>query len=338
MYLVRSGGLQGYPQLVRSMGCSPVELLNCVGLNLSALHRPDTYLPYEKVAELLTLSAEVCDEELFGLKLATHQGRKTLGVLGLFISNQASIGKGLEMSQRFIHFHASGVALNRVDMGRFSLFKLVLDLPESLDLDQLRQLSIGLVYRLVQRLAGESWHPLKILFRQIQPSTGLREMERFFSCTVSCASELDGMMIENHILARPPAASADQMKGFLDEHIRSMENDFPDSIVDQTRHTISSLLPISECTLDNVAKLLDLHPRILQRRLSKQGTGFQPLIDETRLNIAKNSLRHSNASLTDLALNLGFAELSVFSRAFKRWTGASPSEWRLKGTIHPDYP
>ncbi len=328
MHIVRAGGLEGFQQLVKSMGYNPNDLLRAVDLDPAVIRQPDIYVPYEKVAELLRDSATRCHDPLFGLKLSTLQGRRTLGLLGLFMSLQPTIAQGLAIGSRFGHFHATGVSTKRLDVGSFTLLELELDLPESIGLEQLRQLSIGLMYRVSQQLIGNSWKPLKVLLRQPEPPGGIRAMEQHFGCPVACASELDGLMLDNRILAQPPSAPSAQMQEFLDEHIQSMEANFPDNIVEQVRHTIVSLLPISECNLSNVARVFNLHPRVLQQRLSQRGTGFQRLLDETRSKIARQYLQHTKMSLTDIALNLGFAELAVFSRAFKRWMGMSPSIWR----------
>ena len=77
-----------------------------------------------------------------------------------------------------------------------------------------------------------------------------------------------------------------------------------------------------------VARIVDLHPRVLQQRLAAQGSSFSALLESRRLRLAKEHLAHSDIDLTTLALNLGYAELAVFSRAFKRWQGVSPRAWR----------
>ncbi len=318
MHIVRAAGIEGFQQLVKSMGYNPNELLRTVELDPSVIRQPDIYVPYEKVAELLRNSAVQCNEPLFGLKLSALQGRQTLGLLGLFMSLQPTIEQGLEIGSQFVRFHVTGASMKRMDVGSFTLLELEFDLPESIGLEQLRQLSIGLVYRVSRQLIGDSWKPLKVLFQQAEPPGGIRAIEQHFECPVSCGAELDGVMIDNRILTRPPSAPSVQMQELLDEHIKSMDMNFPDNIVEQVRHTIVSLLPISECGLNNVARVFNLHPRVLQQRLSQRGTSFQRLLDETRSKIARQYLQHTRMSLTDIALHLGFAELAVFSRAFKR--------------------
>ena len=82
----------------------------------------------------------------------------------------------------------------------------------------------------------------------------------------------DGILVDNSILAEPPVASKLKTQEFIDDHISAMEADYPDNIVQQVRHTINGLLPISDCRLENVAKVFNLHPRVLQQKLASSGS------------------------------------------------------------------
>jgi AraC-like DNA-binding protein len=95
-------------------------------------------------------------------------------------------------------------------------------------------------------------------------------------------------------------------------------------------HLIGSLLNTGECNIDAVSNSLGLQPRVLQKRLKAENSSFSRLLQDTRLEIAKQNLLHDKTSITDLALNLGYADVSVFSRHFKQWTGVSPRNWRIQ--------
>ena len=156
MHFVRAGSLEGFPELVQSLGCNPQHLLQAVDLHPEMTRVPDVYLPYEKVARLFSLAAERCREDLFGLKLARLQGDRALGLLGLIVSLQPTLGDGLRTASKSLRFHASGVALKKLEMGAHSSFELEFAMPEMIGLVQLRQVSIGLLHHVVQQLVGEA--------------------------------------------------------------------------------------------------------------------------------------------------------------------------------------
>jgi AraC-like DNA-binding protein len=87
-----------------------------------------------------------------------------------------------------------------------------------------------------------------------------------------------------------------------------------------------------ETRLEQVADLFAIHRRTLNRRLRAQGTSFKALVDETRYDIARQLLRDTRLPTTEIAATLDYSECSAFVRAFRRWSGTSPSAWRAEHT------
>jgi AraC-like DNA-binding protein len=81
-------------------------------------------------------------------------------------------------------------------------------------------------------------------------------------------------------------------------------------------------------TEESIADALHLSRRSLQRRLKEEGTSYTQVLDETRRQLAAQYVRHSRLSINEITYLLGFSEPSNFSRAFRRWTGASPTAYR----------
>jgi AraC-like DNA-binding protein len=94
------------------------------------------------------------------------------------------------------------------------------------------------------------------------------------------------------------------------------------------RGRLRELLPEGKAEASHVAEALALSTRSLHRKLAEVGRTFHDVVSEFRRAEAERLLSQGKASLSDVALRLGFADQSAFSRAFKRWTERSPSEWR----------
>ena len=90
---------------------------------------------------------------------------------------------------------------------------------------------------------------------------------------------------------------------------------------------LAATLPAGTDVVD-VASALHMSARTLQRRLEEEGTRFTEVLDRVRLELARTALRDPETTLTDVAFRLGFGDLATFSRAFKRWTGKPPGQWR----------
>ena len=83
-------------------------------------------------------------------------------------------------------------------------------------------------------------------------------------------------------------------------------------------------------TLKQVAERLEVHPRTLQRRLNEVDSSFQDILETVRKDMAKRYLADHSMSLAEVAFLLGYHDQSSFNRAFKEWTGESPSGFREK--------
>lgn len=100
------------------------------------------------------------------------------------------------------------------------------------------------------------------------------------------------------------------------------------SATDRVRAAIPTILGEGEPTLERTARLLRVGRRTLQRRLGEEGTTFGAIVDDVRLAIAKDAVRDEGLSFAEVSHRLGFAGESAFFRAFKRWTGMTPTQFR----------
>ncbi len=96
------------------------------------------------------------------------------------------------------------------------------------------------------------------------------------------------------------------------------------------RHCMKPLLMQGEFTLDAIAKRVEIHPRMLNRRLFDEGTSFIAIRDEARFRLAQELLALTDLPIGDVAAALSFSSHGNFVRAFRRWGGITPSEWRSR--------
>ena len=100
----------------------------------------------------------------------------------------------------------------------------------------------------------------------------------------------------------------------------------------RVRQAIETQLPQGDPDPAAIAKRVGMSLRNLQRKLAEEGTSFQALLDETRAGMARGYLDEARYSVSEITYLLGFSGVSNFSRAFKRWTGQSPSAYRHTGS------
>jgi AraC-like DNA-binding protein len=121
-----------------------------------------------------------------------------------------------------------------------------------------------------------------------------------------------------------PGADAGRLR-MAQEQVRHASR--PD-LLHQVRCALRRLLLQDQHSGDQVAQMLAMHRRTLNRRLKARGTTFQEVLDDVRFGVARELLSMSEISLDDVAATLGYAGVSSFLRTFYRWTGTTPGRWR----------
>jgi AraC-like DNA-binding protein len=127
--------------------------------------------------------------------------------------------------------------------------------------------------------------------------------------------------------ATPPRADPVERQRLI-EIAREMNPKAAADLATQVRHMIRHQLHYEGPTMAAVAGELGLHPRTLRRRLADEGETFEHLRDTVRFAVSRELIELTGIPISEVADFLGFSSLAVFSRAFRRWSGASPSDWR----------
>ena len=118
--------------------------------------------------------------------------------------------------------------------------------------------------------------------------------------------------------------------------INKIEQQYPQPEVDllsEVEILIRQSLQSQQYQIDKIAKHLSLHPRTLQRKLQDLGISYSGLLEKIRRSIVQERLANANISITQLSDYLGYADNTALTRAFKRWFGITPTEWK-KNTKH----
>ncbi|WP_430463011.1 AraC family transcriptional regulator [Thalassolituus sp. LLYu03] len=188
-------------------------------------------------------------------------------------------------------------------------------------------LTLGLV-RFFRYVTDDAFRPSHIHFTHEAPDC-VSEHERIFQCPVSF-SQPDNRIVFSRTLLDLPSSHAEpellQLHEKLAiEHVAKLERQ---DIVAQVFRVFGEILETAQVSLEEVAERLGIRARTLRSRLSDAGTNFNQLLAEYRCNLAKRLLASTDESIDEIVYLTGFSEPSTFYRAFKRWTGQTPVEYR----------
>lgn len=191
------------------------------------------------------------------------------------------------------------------------------------------ELSLGMFCNIFRHALGDDWAPVEICFEHEAPEGAAAHAEcfgapvRFGSHTNAIAffrRDLDSTMPE----ADPYLYSI--IESFLKSRTQINEN--PEDLAAVVREQIKMHLKESAPTLKDIAAVLGLSDHRLRRKLRSHGLSYQELLRAARRELALKYIADPDISLTEVALSLGYSELSAFSRAFHAWTGMYPQRYR----------
>jgi AraC-like DNA-binding protein len=170
--------------------------------------------------------------------------------------------------------------------------------------------------------------PSSLWFANARPPA-IEPLARFFgTAAIAFGAEDSGLAFPREVLDRSlPGAderTAITIAALVDA---ALPGPAPESLSRRVAERIGATLPDGS-NVHEVARALHMSARTLQRRLEQEGTRFGEIVDGVRLDVARRLLADRANTLGDIAFRLGFADLATFSRAFKRWTGEPPGQWR----------
>ncbi|MCM2321310.1 MAG: AraC family transcriptional regulator [Pseudomonas sp.] len=329
---VVAGWLAAVTRTLEALGHDADQLLLEAGADLA-----DKYVQEARFSSALTrrfwpLAVARTGHADIGLHAARFVCPTTFHALGFSLWASASLYEALERMVRFAALLNDGADLALEAEGdnyRFCMRVQVLDqqaqiAPEGVDY------FLGAVSKLLRDMRGPAFAPLEVNLRRAAPvdPTPWRE---HFGAPVHFAAHDDSLLLNAAELRRPlPTGNpelARQNDRLVAEYLARHQLLNPAL---QVRARLLELLPGGTPSLEAVAAALGSNPRTLQYRLTRQGTSFSEILDEVRASLARQYVQQSQQSFSALAYALGFSEPSHFNRAFKRWTGETPSRFRAR--------
>lgn len=267
------------------------------------------------------------------VELARALDARALGVVGQVVLRADDLAHAYELNTRFARLNDTGVTMSRIERdGRIGL--AIQHRPEVHAMRFPIELMLGLGFRVLQHAAGRM-DALQLHEVTFSHAAGfpLQAYEELFGAPVRFDATESALWFPPEALHVPFAGRDPIVRRFLETHAESLLATLPavlPPVIAQVREAIAIELATSGADLSRVAKRLAMSVRTLQRRLEESGTSYQAVVDDVRSSLARALLRDRTRSIVDVAFELGYADLKGFYRAFRRWTQATPAEWRAR--------
>ena len=317
--------VKAFGRALDAAGCDGSALLAEAGFDLSHLGGPDARCPLAKTARLWRVALDATGDEAFGVKLASYFTHTAFHSLGYGLSASSTLKEAFE---RVLHY--SNVVSDAIGYRFFRCgaeYHFYIEPRTELPIESIDAL-VGTHLRMCRSLIGRDFSPLSIELRRPRPAV-IDDFERLWRAPLRFNAEFNRLRFDPTGIERVLDSGNPELARLSDAvSARYLVRIERHNIEARVREVVAQRLAGGEPTQEDVAEILNMSSRTLQRKLGDGGTTFKKIVDETRHAQALAHFTIPQMRVSEVTRLLGFSCSSSFTRAFKRWTGLSPSEWR----------
>ena len=313
-------------------GVDVAQWLSQQRVSLAQLQATDHLIPWQALAPLFRRAEAMTGDRSLGLKVGQRLRINTHGVVGFAAMNSRTVRCLVNLFERFVPLRINMVTVHHQedDEGMRICVDEVVPLGQNKAL--LISAVIAALYNIIDFITSGSNYVRRVNFSF--PAICDDDFARsLFRCDVQFEQSWSGLYLPHSVLDQP-LKSADpqifkQAEALCERELARMQADT--SCAGRLRRVLLAHQP-HFVSLKAAATLLHMTPRTLHRRLLAEGVTFQQILDDVRQHLAEECLRNSTVAIETLAYALGYSDASNFRRAFRRWTGWSPSVYRQRQT------
>ena len=305
----------------------PAPLYKRAGIDPEVISNANARINVEHMDSVWNEAVELIDDPTFGVKMVQYWHPSMMGALGYAWLVSSTLRRAMHRIDRYIHTVTEGLETKLEDTPaglRLSFF-IVGDITLQ---PQQHTLIIAVIMHMCRFNYGDELVASQVHLARPAPEEP-KDILDFFRTEVHFDADVDSITITRADSDIELSSSNKQIALMHDEMLMKYLVEIKKGdIVQQVQSIILDNLPDGQVTDKLVASELNLSERSMQRRLKEHKTTFRYLLDSVREMVAKQYIENPVNRMSDIAFLLGFSEQSAFSRAFKKWTGKSPVEYR----------
>jgi AraC-like DNA-binding protein len=318
----------GLLDAIAAAGGEPDAALRAARVQRSTLQRAEGVMASGAFSRLLEEAARSTGDDCFGLHFGERFDPRDVGLLAYVVLNSPTLAAAMYNVARYVHIHNSAVRATFGTDGRRAYVRYRLTESAQGGVRQHNEYSMVMLWKALRSITQETWAPAAVEFAHDAP--GSCDYFRSFGCAVDFGCPANALVVEHDFVERRVREADGKLYRLLRRQLDRILAELPrvDDLLDAVRRAIGEALESADAKLERVAAKLSMSPRTLERRLKARGSSYRDVVADTRKACAIAYLRTGERSVTEIAFLLGYSEVSAFNRAFKRWTGSTPLEYR----------
>jgi AraC-like DNA-binding protein len=308
----------------------PVDgLLKEFGLTQTDLASPEARLPYASGLGLIERAASLVGDPSYGLRLGASRDTRDLGLLGFLALNSPTLMDAITNMERYYKVVREGGELKVERDGAQVAIRFRPADPALRGFRQNSYFVAATVVRACRDLTRQAISPIRVEFAREEPEAKV-EHAAILGCPVKFGAEWTTLIYAEETTCLPVKGADAKLLQILELACQKIVGPIPEmqDLVHEVRQLIVERLPRGSANIDAIAEELAMSSKTLERRLAKSNESFSALLDGTRYKAAKHYLEETDMPLSQVAYMAGYTESAALVRAFRRWTGATPMQFR----------
>ena len=322
-------------QTLEYAGVDSQALFAEAGVEYKQAVNPYMRVPTSKMNRLFELSVQATGNPCFGLSMEEFIHPTTFHALGYSLFASTTLEDYFERLVRFFRI-ASDNCRHHIEETK-DAYKLRIELlVPNLSFETQDGWTATLV-KFTRQIYKPNFNPVKItLPRHALSEQDQEKFSAYFRCPISYSHAEWALYFDKDDVYTPLPGANNELALINDkvvmDYLAKLEKS---DLVNLVRTHMIKLLPSGSCSKDYIAAKLNMSARNLQNKLDRLNTSYQDILDQTRKDLAIKYIDNQHTTISEITYLLGFSDTSNFSRAFKRWLGCSPTQYRELNTSLP---
>ncbi|MPS69551.1 MAG: AraC family transcriptional regulator [Novosphingobium sp.] len=325
---VRAANFAGLANLARSHGRDARGIVERHGMEARVLIDPESLVAPQQVADTFEYCSAIFDDPLFGLHFASMQDPEVFGCVTALCRSAPTVRAGIRCLIDFLPVvHAPDCEVVLIEGRETAELTWLVNADIGVN-DQANYQAAMLNLKLLQAIGGPAFKPSWVSLSADPRQSDLPEIEKLLGCKVMGQSSRNSVAFPVRALEQPVPSANRLLYKLLGSYLQRVKSAHSPSIVDKVNSYIRGSLASGACSIERCAEKTGMSVRTLQSRLSAESVRFSELVEKQRESLARAHLSDRRLSLDEIADRLGYGEQTSFGRAFKRWTGMTPQQFR----------
>jgi AraC-like DNA-binding protein len=314
---------------LRRRGVRADDLLKEVGLRRADVADPEGRIPYAAVLGLIERAATLLGDPSLGLRLGASYEARDSGLLGFVVLNSPTLMDAFRNLQRYFHVVGEGEDIEIERAGPHVVLRFRETDPALRGLRHNSEYMAAIIVRACRDMTRKRLSPARAEFMHGRPNVRVA-YDQYLGCPVKFQAEWDALVYNAETTRLPVIGADDKLLKVLQRACSRILGPAPKKkdLVHDVRELVIDRLTKGPIHIDDVASELGMSSKTLERRLAEKKRTFSALLDDIRSNLAKRYLSDTRFRLEQVAYLTGYSEPAALVRAFKRWTGTTPIQYR----------